>query len=447
MKIFTRHKENLTAFVLGAIVIIALNVLMLHYHYDPWTNPKAGFWSAFWNRFEISGFDSYSYIVISKWRPLFVLSRHPLLAVMLWPLSQLNAWLMEATNINCSIFIVAVVWGAASLCSWMLMHQIIRRFIGLGSGISLLLTAYFYSFSHVMLTIFVPDHMTLSLLLLMTTIYLAAKAIHTGRPMPLWQSLLMALVSTGVTTTNIVKVAIADFFTQLRHKRSMEIVTHFMAYLIPVAIIAGAYYYQLQTTQIEEKRYAENIVRKRSMKDSAFAEKIRRSKESHAEIRSRQLIDLDVVTNTEYHIDRLPSLVENIFGEGFILHKEHALKDANRMRPVLVHYDSWHYYAVEAAIVVLFLAGVWFGRRERLMWITGAMFLFDMLLHVGLNFASADVYIMTAHWAFVVPVATAYLLKHTARHTGIQTALIGLIVFLTAFMWMHNVQIIAQHIL
>ena len=116
MKFFSRHKESLIALMLGAIVIIALNVLMLQYHYDSWTNPKVGFWSAFWNRFEISGFDSYTYIVISKWRPLYALSRHPLLAVMLWPLSQLNAWLMEATHINCSIFIVAAVCGAASLC-------------------------------------------------------------------------------------------------------------------------------------------------------------------------------------------------------------------------------------------------------------------------------------------------------------------------------------------
>jgi hypothetical protein len=88
MKFFSRHKESLIALMLGAIVIIALNVLMLQYHYDSWTNPKVGFWSAFWNRFEISGFDSYTYIVISKWRPLYALSRHPLLAVMLWPLSE-----------------------------------------------------------------------------------------------------------------------------------------------------------------------------------------------------------------------------------------------------------------------------------------------------------------------------------------------------------------------
>lgn len=447
MKFFSRHKESLIALMLGAIVIIALNVLMLQYHYDSWTNPKVGFWSAFWNRFEISGFDSYTYIVISKWRPLYALSRHPLLAVMLWPLSQLNAWLMEATHINCAIFIVAAVWGAASLCSWMLMYKLMRNFLALGSGISLLLTAYFYSFSHVMLTIFVPDHMTLSLTLIMTAIYLAAKAIHAGKPIPLWQSLLLTFVATGVTTTNIVKVAIAEFFTMFRRKNLMAIATRFMAYLIPLAIIGAAYYYQSRTTQIEEKRYSENIIRKRSMKDSVFAEQIRRSKASHAEVRSRQLIDMSIVTNTEYHIDRLPSLVENVFGEGFILHKEYALKDANRKRPVLVRYDSWHYYAFEAVIVALFLAGVWFGRRERLMWIAGSMFLFDMLLHVGLNFASADVYIMTAHWAFVVPIATAYLLKAASRHSGMQTILVGLIVFLTAFMWMHNVQIIAQHIL
>ena len=76
-KFLSRHKETLLVALIGFVIIVALNVMMLQYHYAPWTNPKVGFWSAFWNRFEISGFDPYTYIVVSKWRTLYVLSRHP----------------------------------------------------------------------------------------------------------------------------------------------------------------------------------------------------------------------------------------------------------------------------------------------------------------------------------------------------------------------------------
>ena len=69
-----KHREGLLVALLGLVIIVALNVMMLQYHYQPWTNPKVGFWSAFWNRFEISGFDPYTYIVVSKWRTIYVLS-------------------------------------------------------------------------------------------------------------------------------------------------------------------------------------------------------------------------------------------------------------------------------------------------------------------------------------------------------------------------------------
>ena len=60
-----QHKETLLVALLGLLIMASLNVIMLQYHYDAWTNPKVGFWSAFYNRFELSGFDSFTYILIS----------------------------------------------------------------------------------------------------------------------------------------------------------------------------------------------------------------------------------------------------------------------------------------------------------------------------------------------------------------------------------------------
>jgi hypothetical protein len=84
------------------------------------------------------------------------------------------------------------------------------------------------------------------------------------------------------------------------------------------------------------------------------------------------------------------------------------------------------------------------GRREKFLWMVLSMFLFDMLLHVGLNFASADVYIMTAHWAFVIPIAVGYLIK---KRNILSLIAVLLVLCLTVFLWWHNLSLIANHIL
>ena len=448
IKFLKRHRETLLVTLLGFVIFAALNVMMLHYHYDKWVNPKVGFWSTFWNRFEVSGFDPFTYIVISQWRPLYVLSRHPLLSAMVWPLSELNEWLKDTTGINCAIHIVAVLWTMLATASWILMYKIQRRLVGLSISASLLLTVFFFSFSHVLLVTFVEDHMGITLPLLLLAVYLGGKAIKENRKMPLWQSLPLLFVATGVTTTNCVKIGLADLFTRWDKEPIKALIKHFLIYFIPLAIVGGLFSYQNNTTQVEEKKNIENTVSHRAKRDSVFAEKWRKEREVAEVAKSNQLIHLSFVTNTDYKIDRLPSLVENIFGEGFILHERYPLRDPNKNhRPVLVRYDNQWLYAVEGSIVLLFLVGVWYGRRERLMWMAMSMFLFDMLLHVGLNFASADVYIMTAHWAFVIPIAVAYLVKRVSAKPIINTAVMSLVLFLTLFMLVHNMQIITKHIL
>lgn len=446
LQFLKRHRESLIMALVGLLLMAILNVMMLNYHYDAWTNPKVGFWSAFYKRFEISGFDSFTYITISKWRPLYALARHPLLSLMVWPLAQLNSWLMGEYGINCAIFIVAVLWTFLALASWLLTYRIMRRLLCLDVFGSALLTAWFFSFSHIMLITFTPDHMALTLPLLLLTVYLAGKAAKQNSTMPLWQSLPLLFVATGVTTTNMIKVGLADFFTQCGRKPFGKIITHFMAYLAPLAVILGLYFYQMDTTQAEETRSNNELMMKKARRDTVFAKQWAMDKARRKHDREGQIVNIPLVTNTEHHIDRLPSLVENIFGEGILLHEDYALKDANRDRPALVRYNHWWYYAMEALMVLLFLAGVWCGRHERIVWMTMSMFLFDMLLHVGLNFANADTYIMTAHWAFVIPIATAFLLKAVRHNPWLNMAVLCAILFLTVFGWGHNITIIAHHL-
>lgn len=446
MRTFGNHKETIFVGLIGFLFVAALNVLFVSQAPDIWTNAKAGFWSAFWQKYEVSGFDPFTYIILSNWRPLYDMARHPLLAVMVWPLSQINEWLKEETGMNCAIYIVAVVWTVISTCSWVLMYKILRRIIEMTWQESLLINCLFFSFSHVLLTTFVEDHMTLTLFMLLLTIYLAGKSIKKGKAMPLWQSIPLFFGATGVTTTNLVKVYLADFITQIGRKPFVSIVMRSFAFLVPLAVIAGLYFYQVSTTVVEEKKSNQELMEKKASRNPAFAKQWAEERERKEKVMAQQVFKMPGVTSTEYHIDRWPSLQENVFGEGLILHEDYLLQDANVDRPVLVRYNHWWYYALEAMIVLLFVAGVWCGRRERLMWITLSMFVFDMILHVGFNFASADVYIMTAHWAFVIPVAIAYLLKRTASGKWLDIVSVSAVLFLTIFLAVHNIRLIYQYI-
>lgn len=443
---FRKHKETILITLLGVVIMISLNYMMVLWKPDIFTNTKYAAWSTFWNHGELSGFDTYTYIVVTSFHPVYVLSRHPILAMMLWPFYELNNALKEVFHINCAIYVVAVLWTVLASCSWILMYRIQRKIIELSWQLSLLLTLFFFSFSHVMIILFFPDHMGISLPLLLLTIYLAGKALKQNKRFALWHSLPLVFFATGVTTTNLVKVGIADLFTQWGKIPFKKMILHFMLYLIPLAVLYAAYSYQMETSQKQEEQRIVKIEKAKMKKDKKYAEKYKAGKQEYKERREQQILDIPIVTDTEYHIDRLPSLVENVFGEGLILHDTYTLKDANRgnHRPVLVTYSHWWYYAIEGLIVALFLMGIWIGRREKFLWMVLSMFLFDMLLHVGLNFASADVYIMTAHWAFVIPIAIGYLIKKRNRLSYMTL----LVVFgLTTFLWWHNLSLIANYIL
>ena len=123
-----------------------LNLMMVSWKPELFTNPKYGAWSVFWNHGELSGFDTYTYIVVTSFHPVYVLSRHPILAMMLWPFYELNIFLKDIFHINCAIYIVAVLWTVLATCSWILMYRIQRCIIGLSWRSSLLLTLFFFSF-------------------------------------------------------------------------------------------------------------------------------------------------------------------------------------------------------------------------------------------------------------------------------------------------------------
>ena len=114
---------------------------------------------------------------------------------------------------------------------------------------------------------------------------------------------------------------------------------------------------------------------------------------------------------TDITTSRWDVAVESLFGEGIMLHEDYLLGDVLVNRPVIVRYHNWGNYIVEGLLVILFLAGIWYGRRQLFLWTAMSFFIMDMLLHMGLGFGINELPIMSAHYLFVLPIAMAYLLK------------------------------------
>jgi len=452
----SRHKETILFCLFGLLIFGCLNVLMLQMNPDTWTDPSLRAYSMFHNGWELSGFDNTIYMTVTEWRPMFTIMRHPLIMYFIWPLYQLNALLSSCFGINCTIYIVAVVWTVISTVAWLMMYKILRRIMELPILVSLLLTLFFFSFSHIMLCTFAPDHMVLSMMLFLLAIYISTKAIKKGRQMSTWKALLLCFFATGITTTNFVKIWFIDVMgmqgtLKLKSRKWWRrFIMHGLLYLLPLLVVGGLYYYQQQTIVAKEIRYVERLQDEIKRKyPEIYAQQQARARKVQTENEAKQLSGSKMFQWTDFSLPLWPSVVENFFGESLQLHDEYTLRDCHceGHRPDIVAYSHWYNYLVEALIVLLLAVGIWCGRKERLMWMLMAIFGFDCLLHLGLRFALDDVYIMAPHWAFIIPIATGYAYLRVKDNKLLRNSLLTIVTCLTVWLWFHNLSLTADFII
>ena len=190
-----RKGERGLALVL-LLVFIGLNALVVHQHaHQYFLGAHGGFWSIFRKTFEVSGYDCWSWITISGLRIHFDTMRHPLFFSLLYPLYWLNQGLMAVTETNCAVLLMAVVLLFSAVYSGLFLFRLLRELMGLSRADSLLLTAFFFSFGHILLACVVPDHFVISMLLLLLTLYVGGRAMREKRDVASWKLGLMAFLT------------------------------------------------------------------------------------------------------------------------------------------------------------------------------------------------------------------------------------------------------------
>lgn len=441
----TVNKKEIVRRTLVLAYVTLLNALVIVRYWHQFSYLNDNYRKLVLNTFHISGFDPLSYIVIDCWSTAYNIYRHPLLAFFMWLPSQLNAAVEWLTGRNAAPLIMGCILVACAYYTYIYMVRLLHRVVGIGEGDAWLLTTFLFSFAYVMVTLSVPDHFCLSMFMLTLVLYLSGMKMKEGKLMPRWQSVLLFFLTAGISLNNGIKVFLANLF--VGGKRFWRPANLLLAVVLPAALIWGFarwewYTYErpnfIARQEAKAKNHAKLIaktyqqvadtmhtadtafIRRTALTIVARQDSVKAAKSSRLAIHAHEgkpIANGEFSQWTDISTPRAWSLTENVLGEPIQLHSDHLLEDVLRSRPVIVHYRFAFNYIVEALVLLLFLLGVWAGRRSRFLWLALSFLGFDLLIHVVLGFGLNEAYIMSAHWLIAVPIAVAYVLKGTAHST------------------------------
>lgn len=465
---------------LGIFLALAiLNGVVIARYAGTFTLVTDDYYKNFIRHFCVSGFDPLTYWVLSDWNAAYNVYRHPLLAFYMYIPYLINMGLMKLTGYNCALFIAVIIQMFCGFYATLFLQRIFREVLELDKAASSILTLLFFSFGYVMVTCIVPDHFVISMLLLILALYVSGRRIKHNHPLKIWQTVVYFVLTAGTSLNNGLKIFFSALF--VNRKRFFRPKYLLLAVILPAALLWGFCRWEYRTfvwpvemarKEMKAKKAAEKKARQERMaqlkqiKDSLTKDSIQRGLKiitpeeiaqkakndsiqkakqlARNEARKKRgpkqgapIMKGEFMNWTDATSSRTLSIVENLMGESIQLHQDYVLQDELRHRPMFVNYRYAFNYIVEALIIILFLAGIWAGRKSRYLWLVMSYFGLDMLLHIGLGFGLNEVYIMAGHWIYAIPIAIGFLLKET-RHQRYSLCLKSLLLTIGLFLLIYN---------
>ena len=477
--IFKIKKEERWLALSIFLALAILNGVVIAHYAGTFTLVTDDYYKNFIRHFCVSGFDPLTYWVLSDWNAAYNVYRHPLLAFYMYIPYLINMGLMKLTGYNCALFIAVIIQMFCGFYATLFLQRIFREVLELDKAASSILTLLFFSFGYIMVTCIVPDHFVISMLLLILALYVSGRRIKHNHPLKIWQTVVYFVLTAGTSLNNGLKIFFSALF--VNRKRFFCPKYLLLAVILPAALLWGFCRWEYRTfvwpvemarKEMKAKKAAEKKARQERMaqlkqiKDSLTKDSIQRGLKiitpeeiaqktkndsiqkakqlARNEARKKRgpkqgapIMKGEFMNWTDATSSRTLSIVENLMGESIQLHQDYVLQDELRHRPMFVNYRYAFNYIVEALIIILFLAGIWAGRKSRYLWLVMSYFGLDMLLHIGLGFGLNEVYIMTGHWIYALPITIGFLLKET-RHQRYSLCLKSLLLTIGLFLLIYN---------
>ena len=430
-----KKEERWLAFTMLA-VFVTFNAMVIASHYHVYTmEAHGGFWSVFTKNFRMSGYDCWSWITVSGGRIHFVTSRHPLYLTFLYPLYLLNDWLIQNVGYNFAVYFMAVIIVFSAFYAVLFMYRVFREVLELRRKDARLLTLLLFSFGHVLIPTMVPDHFVISLMLLSLTLYITGKKMKKGQLLTAWQSLVLTFFTAGMATSNGVKTLLAGLFTNGKKVFTCKFIS--IGVVLPLLLLLGIQQSQYYLLEVPQQAVVSHIESETLKKNPQKVLEHKKQRDEWQRTHLGQPVGDGVITKLmDVSTPRIPTIVENFFGESIQLHQRSLLKDVSWERPIFVEYNWSVNYIIEAFIVLLFVVGIVFSYKQRFFKMLLAWFACDLTLHLILGFAVTEVYIMTSGWAFIIPISYGYLLRQLSMKW--RKVMRVTLIMLTIYLWIYN---------
>ena len=430
-----KKEERWLAFAMLA-VFVTFNAMVIASHYHLYTmDAHGGFWSIFTKNFRMSGYDCWSWITVSGGRIHFVTSRHPLYLTFLYPLYLLNDWLIQNVGYNFAVYFMAVIIVFSAFYAVLFMYRVFREVLELRRKDARLLTLLLFSFGHVLIPTMVPDHFVVSLMLLSLTLYITGKKMKKGQLLTAWQSLVLTFFTAGMATSNGAKTLLAGLFTNGKKVFTVKFIS--IGVVLPLLLLLGIQQSQYYLLEVPQQAVVRRIESETLKKNPQKVLEHKKQRDEWQRTHLGQPVGDGVITKLmDVSTPRIPTIVENFFGESIQLHQRSLLMDVSWERPIFVEYNWSVNYIIEAFIVLLFIVGIVFSYKQRFFKMLLAWFACDLTLHLILGFAVTEVYIMTSGWAFIIPISYGYLLRQLSMK-WLKVMRVTLIM-LTIYLWIYN---------
>ena len=430
-----KKEERWLAFVMLA-VFVTFNAMVIASHYHVYTmDAHGGFWSIFTKNFRMSGYDCWSWITVSGGRIHFVTSRHPLYLTFLYPLYLLNDWLIQNVGYNFAVYFMAVIIVFSAFYAVLFMYRVFREVLELRRKDARLLTLLLFSFGHVLIPTMVPDHFVISLMLLSLTLYITGKKMKKGQLLTAWQSLVLTFFTAGMATSNGAKTLLAGLFTNGKKVFTVKFIS--IGVVLPLLLLLGIQQSQYYLLEVPQQAVVSHIESETLKKNPQKVLEHKKQRDEWQRTHLGQPVGDGVITKLmDVSTPRIPTIVENFFGESIQLHQRSLLMDVSWERPIFVEYNWSLNYIIEVFIVLLFIVGIVFSYKQRFFKMLLAWFACDLTLHLILGFAVTEVYIMTSGWAFIIPISYGYLLRQLSMK-WLKVMRVTLIM-LTIYLWIYN---------
>lgn len=411
-------KRNTIIWLMAACLFGVLNYLFIR---------KFGY-----SRFVVSGYDAFMLGTVSDFfYNLHPTIRHSLLDLLISPLAIIKTILEPIGNFTMQL--LALMLCACNATTFVYMFKIGEELIGLKWYDALLISILYYSLGYTMLVAFTPESYPLSMMMLVISLYLFGRSLIKGYNLSVVKRIALFVITAGITTTNGIKILLMDCFGRGNLKRYLPF---FIKACLVFCVIAGTVYVgEKVLSKRIEKPVVSSFVEKTTINNNIGFD--RHSNHSKKENKSFGFMDF-----FGFDIPFSQSVTDNLLGETFVLHEDHCLEDPSQTRPLFVEYSSTYDRVLQLAVLLLFAAGIVYGRKSQLLRMALLTITVDIFLHLVLRWALNEVYIMGPHWLYVIPVAIAALFQ-AKKNVPIRIC----VIIVTVALIVHNGSLVINYLL